>query len=135
MTDEQLPPPPPEMKAFVELLGSRDAALKLIEARGGRLLYIPHRAERSDLVEIIGADALARLATRAGGDRLKVPLGREWRVQILRARGQSHGEIASTLGMTESGVYRSLRRSGLAGNVGDALQTPSSSPHQLDLFE
>lgn len=131
---EQLPPPTPELKPLVAMLGSREAALALIEARGGRKLYLPQGATRTELTEILGVAVVERLGRQCGGDRLRVPVGRAWRIQVYRARGMSIGDIASRLSMTEVGVYRSLKSAGLAGNVRDDADASASSPRQLDLF-
>jgi Mor family transcriptional regulator len=127
-----LPPVTPELKPLAAMLGSREAVLALIEARGGRKLYLPQGPERSALTEILGAAVVERLARQWGGDRLRVPLGRAWRIQVYRARGMSIGDIAARLCMTEIGVYRSLRQVGLAGNVPE-VGAGAASP-QLDLF-
>lgn len=127
---EILPPPTSDLRKFVALCGSREAALALIEARGGTQLYVPHNGDRSELSAAIGAELVDRLTSQMGGNYMRIPLARAWRCQILRARGMSYSEIARVVGMTESGVYRSLQLAGITGSV----EPSPDSPRQLNLF-
>lgn len=130
-----LPPPTPDLHPWLQLVGSREALLALIEHSGGLWFYVPTGAGIAGLAEIIGRPAAEHLAARCGGDRFIVPLGREWRAQILKSRGLSYRDIAIALGMTENGVYRSLRRSGLGGNVRHGADGSAGAASQLDLFD
>lgn len=126
-----LPPPTPEkrLRQLVAVLGSREAALRVVDALGGQTVYIPHHADRSGLPDDLGRAIVDRLISVHAGNYLIVPLAKAWRAQCYKARGLSHSAIAAKLGMTESGVYRTLRLAGIAGNV-EPDPTPS---RQLDL--
>jgi len=125
-----LPPPTPELhlRRLIATLGSREAALRVIEARGGLTVYIPHHVERSELAAEFGEAILARLVADHGGNYLRVPLAKAWRAQCYRAQGLSHGAIAARLQMTEEGVRKSLRLAGIKSTV---EADPAASP-QLD---
>lgn len=130
LNQPMLPPPTPDLRGFVAALGSREAALRLIEARGGTTLYVPRNANRSALVEELGDRVVAALIAEYAGTYVRVPLAKAWRAQILHARGASHAEIARALGMSESGVYRTLRLAGITGNFEAEAAAPT---RQLDL--
>lgn len=126
-----LPPPTPELnlRRLVATLGSREAALRLIEARGGLTIYVPHNIDRSDLAAELGEALLSRLVAEHGGNYLRVPLAKAWRAQCYRSQGLSHAAIAARLQMTEEGVRKTLRLAGLGSTV---EPDPVASP-QLDL--
>ncbi len=107
-----LPPATPELKPLAAVLGL-EGLLRLLENRAGTRLSVPMRAEGSILVDELGADVTAALVKAFGGLRPKIPLGREWRVQVYQSRGLSYSEIATRVGLTEDGVWRILRSSGL----------------------
>lgn len=128
-----LPNPTPDLKPLAVALGL-DGLLRLLEARAGTRLPIPKKVGQSKLVEELGLDLTAALVDAWGGAQLKVPLGREWRAQVYRARGQSYAEIARRLGLTERGVWGILSASGLIGG-GPSTAAPRAPSHQLDLFD
>jgi hypothetical protein len=107
-----LPPPTPDVRRFVQALGP-DAALAVIEARGGTRLWVPGQATGSTLVQELGEAATLRLVEAFGRGPIKVPVAREWRVQIYRARGMSYAQIARATGCSETSVHRILAGSGL----------------------
>jgi hypothetical protein len=131
---EQLPPPTPDLKGLCDLCGSREAALALIEAHGGTAIYVPHRREKTDLLETIDAELIERLQRRYAGDWMRVPLAQAWRIQIYRGRGMTIRDIARRLTMTEGGVYKSLRLAGLSHSLSDARAAKPSAGQQLDLL-
>ena len=107
------PPPPAELAHLTDLIGA-DALLRLIEAYGCTRLYIPETpTEDTLLAKVIGLRLACIMANRYGGDYLKVPLSRNWRVRVYRARGWSYAEIARHLGMTESTVGKILHAAGI----------------------
>ena len=122
MTDTPLPPPPAHVAPYVEALGV-DGTLAFLEAFGGADLYVPATpGARSRLAEVVGAEAAQALAERA--DRLprRVPLGKIWRAQVLRARGLPVAEIARKLSASDVAVRRWLKRG------------PPRDPRQLPLL-
>lgn len=130
-----LPRPTPELRTLAQALGL-DGLLRLLERRAGTRLPIPVKVGASGLVDELGADLTARLVEHWGGLSLKVPLGRAWRVQVYHARGASYAEIATSVGLTEDGVWRILKTSGLTN--GGARRSPrdeaSDPPVQYDLL-
>ncbi len=99
--------------AFVLRVLSPEAALALIEWRGGTRLYIPRDASgaaHEALASHVGVPAALALAEAFRGEYLKVPLAKTWRARLYRARGESYAEIARRLGCTESAVWRHLAR-------------------------
>lgn len=107
-----LPPPTPDVRRFVQALGP-EAALAVIEARGGTRLWVPGSAEGSELCHEFGEDAVRRLVEAFGRGQIKIPVAREWRVQIYKARGLSYAKIARLTGCSETSVHRILQGSGL----------------------
>ncbi|MTW19111.1 hypothetical protein GJ689_23205 [Rhodoplanes serenus] len=112
--------PPPEVMRLAEVIGE-PAALALIEAFPGLRIYVP-RSPTERIMAAIGAEAAAQLARAYGGEYLKVPAAKQWRVTIYRTRGLSYADIARRVGSTEDGVWRILSRA--------AMTSP-----QLDLFD
>jgi hypothetical protein len=106
------PPPPAELAWLSDAIGA-DATLKLIELHGGRRLYIPKAPNQgSQIAREIGLPAAQALAVLRGGEELKVPLARAWRVRLYRSRRWTWSVIAGKLGMTESQVGKLLRAAG-----------------------
>lgn len=115
-----LPPPPAELADLSAHLPP-EALLALIEGFGGTVLYIPHSPNQaSPLVRALGRDAAAALAAARGGERIKVPLARHWRIRVLRERdGLSYSQIARRLGITEDAVWRHLSAARLTAKQPD----------------
>lgn len=129
-----LPPPTPDLAPLAQALG-REGLLTLLEKRGGTRLPVPSKVGASKLVDELGVAIAAALVEHWGGLVLKVPLGRTWRVEVLRAQGLSYADIATRVGLTEDGVWRILRTSGLTGErrrrpLPDAFEPPA----QYDLL-
>lgn len=105
-----LPPVPAELAHLSDHL-SPEALLALVEAFGGTALYIPQAPNQgSPLVRAIGREAAQALAAARGGENLKVPLARHWRIRIYRERdGLPYAAIARRLGVTEKAVWENLR--------------------------
>ena len=89
---------------LVTLLGER-AFIALAENFGGRRLYVPRKIEADgEIAKAVGLVAAKRLSDRKSPDYLRVPLARGLRARHYRAAGSSNGEIATKLGMTETGI-------------------------------
>lgn len=103
-----LPRPPAEIAWIADVIGTQ-ATLRLIEAHGGTAIYVPHEVNQgSSLARSIGLEAARQMAAEWGGTRLKVPLCKIWRVQVMHAERKSYAEIARALGTTETSVWRML---------------------------
>ena len=89
---------------LVTLLGER-AFIALAEHFGGRRLYVPRKIDADgEIAKAVGLVAAKRLSDRKSPDYLRVPLARGLRARHYRAAGFSNGEIATKLGMTETGI-------------------------------
>jgi len=94
----------PLVAELVALLGERHF-IALAEAFGGRRIYVPTKVnDDSDIAKAIGLNAARLLSGRKSPDYLRVPLARQLRACHYRAAGFSNGDIATKLGMTETGV-------------------------------
>lgn len=116
-----LPPPTEDVAPLVELIGE-EAALRLLEARGGVRVYVADPAEGRSLADIVGLDAAAAMRRKYGSTRIKLPVGRQWRVLCYKAMGLSRPKIALRAGCSETTVDDIVKRHG----------RPAST--QLDLF-
>lgn len=121
-------PKPPAEIAFVSDIIGAEATLKFVESFGGITIYIPHEAgEESPLVAAIGFAAAQLLASHLGGERVKVPLLKFWRIVVYRNQGLTYSEIARKVGTAEGVVWQHLSRRGMTG-PGKA-GTPSHAVH------
>jgi hypothetical protein len=105
---ETLPPPTEEVRRVVQIVGA-EAALTLIETYGGTRLYVPKQPTKG-LIELIDEGCAKALSEAWGGDTIKMPLGRAWRVLVYQARGMSYPAIARKAGCSEDTVWRVLSR-------------------------
>lgn len=105
-----LPRPIGAIARYAQLIGP-EAALKLAEARGGTIIYVPRSLmdDGSVLSGVIGIDALAKLVEIHAGNQMKVPVGREWRVLVYRKAGLSVSSVALLLGCDRATVQRIVR--------------------------
>ena len=107
-------PPLPGVLAEIAEIASREGALALSLAVGGRWLHIPkpaylaHHHEHA-LVIALGPRAAAAVAARMGGGTLYIPLARRDCARHLAGQGQDAGAIAARLGTTRSTIRRYLR--------------------------
>ena len=102
-------PPPPAVLRLVELLGET-LALQLVELHGGRRVFVPRRASATQKLAVeLSPEAEAALVEEYGGGNIEVPLCKDWRARIYRARGLTHAAIAERLGCTEWAVRSYLR--------------------------
>lgn len=110
-------PPPAEIAHVAERIGG-EATFILLERRGGSRLYIPKTVnEGRRLAREFGLEVARALSEWRGGDYLKVPLCRFWRIRIWRRCGASISVIARHFGITEHAVGRTLTLQRLAGRV------------------
>ena len=95
---------------LLALLGE-DGLIALAEAFGGRRLYIPRAIGRDhEIAAALGMVKATKLTDYYAGAQLRVPLARELRARQYRAGGLSNGEIATRLGMAETGVDKMFAR-------------------------
>ncbi len=116
---------PAELRFLIDLIGVA-STFRLIEMHGGTRIRLPHTVNQGTrIARDIGLAAAKKLAQRWGGDNLKVPLARYWRVRVYREQGMSYSEIARRVGITENTVHRYLQHAGMTA--------PPAG--QLDLFQ
>lgn len=101
-----LAPPPVELDYLRRVIGA-EASFRLVETNGGCRIYIPkHPLQGSTLAREIGLHAARHLAAEFGGERLKVPIARVWRVATYSLNGFSVRSIARRLCVSEDQVFR-----------------------------
>jgi hypothetical protein len=108
------------------------AALALVEAYGGRSIWVPKKAsEQHWLAELIGMDAFASLCAAYGYtaleiDRCAAAIRATVEARIVRehAQGASNNELAGRYGYTARGIKKLRRR------VENRLPSPN-----YDLFD
>jgi hypothetical protein len=102
------PPAPAEIAYLTKHIGEA-AALTLIEKRGGTRLYVPAEPNQASALALeIGLPAAQALAREFGGETLKIPLCKFWRMRVYKAEGCSYAVIARRLGTTETTIQRQL---------------------------
>ena len=101
---------PKELRPFVEVLGL-GRAVDLVLKVGGSRIFIPKEGvEGSALAGIVGIETAGALAEAMGGDRVYVPLCKDFLIRYLRARRYTIGQIARKLRCGETQVYRAFRQ-------------------------
>lgn len=104
-----------------EKLGD-DLTLALLEAHGGRVVYVPKEPrEGQDLAALLGLDGARKLAQLYGGENLPVPVGRNFRIDAHTRAGLSVPEISRRVGAGERAVRLARQTHGIKA--------------QLDLFD
>lgn len=112
-------PPPAELAYLTDTIGAR-ATHALIDHLGGTRIHIPKSVSRtSRLAQVVGVDAAQALSAWRGGEDLKVPLARHWRIRVRRAMGDSYAEIALRLRITEKAVHDNLHAARLTRSQPD----------------
>jgi Mor family transcriptional regulator len=88
----------------------QDRLIALAEKIGGFRFYVPQNPAMSFDKYRIGEETLTTLASLYGGEYIIIPLAKQLRAQKMWADGASYADIARALVMTESGVFRLLKR-------------------------
>lgn len=91
------------------LLGD-EGFFTLVETFGGTRLYIAKSSDGTQVSEVLGEAAAARLADTYGGNALRIPLARTLRARHYRAQGLSNPQIARRLGLAVTGVEKLFSR-------------------------
>lgn len=107
---EVLPRPIGGVAPIARLIGP-EAALKLVERRGGTRLYVPRKdcGNNKTFNALVGIDVAGAIIDHYSGCIIKVPLGREWRIHVYHEAGLSYADIAVLLSISESTVHRVLQ--------------------------
>lgn len=102
----------PELKPFVEVLGEDDTAKVFLEL-GGSQVYLSTRRPRDGVVtKLLGPDKTRLLAGKlcgGTGGYIKIPLGREWLVNVMARKGMTDNVIARTIRCDVATVRRLVR--------------------------
>lgn len=117
------PRPPAHAAPYVEVLGVDDA-IRLFTTLGGAETYIPSRpGGGSEIVGVLGREAVERLARRIGSGNVRVPLAKAWIAAVWKSRGVPVARIARDLGVTDWTVRRMLASGkGGAATASDSRQ-------------
>ena len=99
------------LTASLKALLGKEGLIALAENFGGRRLYVPAEMKPDHpIAAALGAEGAKKLASLYSPAQIRVPLARELRARHYRANGDSNGEIATKLGMTETGVDKMFDR-------------------------
>lgn len=99
---------------LVNLIGET-ATLALVNARGGRQVYVPEKpTAETTVAKIVGLDAATILGKEFGREAITVPIAREWRILVLSDQGKSVPQIAAQVGSHVDTVRRVRRKHGLS---------------------
>ena len=81
-------------------------------AYGGAELYLAADPKGRSAVEaLVGAEAVARMADHYRiGQRVRVPLARQWLAQMLHWQGHPTAEVARTIRATDVSVRAWIKR-------------------------
>ena len=110
-----------ELTASLTALLGEEGLILLAEKFGGRRLYVPGDIKPDHPIsQALGADRAKKLAQLYSPAQIRVPLARTARARHYRARGDSNGEIATKLGMTETGVDKMFDRMDCPPDKGSA---------------
>jgi hypothetical protein len=102
-------PPPAELHTLRDAIGALPM-VALIEAFGGTRIKVPaHQVGGSVLAGVVGLPGAKALSTMFGGEMVKVPLAKGWRIRLYRAEGLSYTRVARRLGVSESAVHKYLQ--------------------------
>lgn len=95
---------PAELAYLTRIIGN-EATFRLVEINGGCSIYIAKRPRQGcTLAREIGLHAARQLAAHFGGETLKVPVARVWRVATYSLNNFPVRAIALRLGVSEDAV-------------------------------
>lgn len=110
-------PPPPDLAHLTDRIGPA-GVLALVERHGGTRIHIPKSiTPRSRLALLIGETPARELSIWRGGEVIKIPIARPWRIRLYRAEGLSYPAIARKLGCNESTVHEHLQAGRMTGQL------------------
>ncbi|MBL45146.1 MAG: hypothetical protein CMN71_10650 [Sphingomonadaceae bacterium] len=100
-----------ELTASLSALLGEEGLIALAENFGGRRLYVPGDIQSDHpIFKALGEERARKLTNLYSPAMIRVPLARTIRARHYRAQGDSNGEIATKLGMTETGVDKIFDR-------------------------
>lgn len=125
---------PPQLRRLVLTIGVADT-LRLLKARGGTVIKLPRREDRSYLRELLGADsARALIAAFEGEPRVELPKADKILAQLrdreIRRDHLAHGVSLPTLAVRHDLTVRQIK------NICAAETEPRMVPdRQLSLLD
>ena len=126
----EFPVAPAHVDPFVVVLGV-DLAIEFLLCFGGAELYLTANPKgRSALVELVGMEKAAALATAAEFLPKRIPLAKPWIAAVLKSKGLPVAQIARKLHASDVAVRGWLKRASEPGGGGD----PATDTRQLPLF-
>ncbi|KZB51109.1 helix-turn-helix domain-containing protein [Thalassospira xiamenensis] len=111
----------------VAKLVSQRAAMRLVEAFPGTVLYIPKKVSENHELLVIGKEDATAISLEFGGNHITVPMSfispRKRRLLIYRlaSENMSRRQIALRTGCTERRVYQILSEAGLTDDRQSSL--------------
>lgn len=124
MSVNDFPRPPAHLEPFVCILGVDKAVEFLLAFGGSEFSFRENPRPGTPVVQMIGREAVIALA--AEGLPARIPTGKPWIAQVLRAKGLSVAAIARKLHTSDVTVRRWVKQ---PGSTSPALDT-----RQLRLF-
>ncbi|KAB2888398.1 MAG: hypothetical protein F9K32_16620 [Desulfobulbaceae bacterium] len=122
----------PELQRLADQIGLEDV-MRLLDAKGGTSVYVPHNPEPSStLCGIVSASAAATLAAIMPGVHFGLPACRSARVLWWATRDLSAADLALKFAMRQRSVHRILARVPTGASRDENGQPPQSP--QLDMF-
>ncbi|WP_375227526.1 helix-turn-helix domain-containing protein [Roseobacter sp. S98] len=119
MTD--LPPPPANLKSYVDILGT-DMAVEFLLTFGGAEMYFPDRpGDNSELVRTVGVEKARAICAASGRIKGRIPIGKPWIARVLNAKGLSNAKIARRLHVSDVTVRKYLSGEQRSPNTSDQL--------------
>ncbi|GAN97160.1 hypothetical protein Geu3261_0144_032 [Komagataeibacter europaeus NBRC 3261] len=123
--------PPAQIDWIVADVGE-DMALSFVESACGRRIWVPREWRGSDLAMTYGEDIARCLSSHYGGEYIKIPICRAWRILMYRKMGLCIDDIAHRAGADRSWVKKVLAN-------GPYIPPPQQAnyrndPAQLPLF-
>lgn len=103
------PQPKSTTEHSLRALIGREAFLALVEAYGGRRIYVP-KGNAGVLYAAIGTEAALKMSREFNGNHVSVPVAREFRARHYRSTGMNNFQIADRLGISVNGVEKLFRR-------------------------
>ncbi|GAA3682228.1 MULTISPECIES: hypothetical protein [Acetobacter] len=125
---------PESVECLVDAAGV-DTVLAFLEAFGGTRMYVPKRADTSQLTQMYGDELAGAICSYFGPGYWDVPMHKAWRVLCYRNAGMTVGEMATRTGLSERQIYATLKR---ARETGTRVCAPRArcrvDERQISLF-
>lgn len=122
------PKPTAQVAAYVEVLGIDDTMRFLHAFCGTEVFIAKDPTRRSQIVQLLGPEKAAALASVHHRLQPRVPMVKPWRAKVMDWQGKSVVEIARALQSTDVSVRGYLK------NPAPKSEPKPSPPNQLPLF-